>query len=245
MKGVIASIIPSAIIDDAAHDILPGDVYAASWALAGYWRLYPPDTVHVAVVDPGVGSARRALALEIDRRVIIAPDNGIITRVLMQCSPSHTVEIRNTSVIRADSSATFHGRDVFAPAAGHIASGMPLEELGPLAADPVVLPIAVPVHDGASITGSIIHIDRFGNLASNIPGDVIRGGHVALNGSARISVLRTYSDAREGDCVALVGSHGFVEVAIRGGSAAEALSVGMGAVIVWSPAPLDPRTWNP
>jgi S-adenosylmethionine hydrolase len=237
MKGVIASIAPYAIIDDAAHDIPPGDVDAASWALAGYWRLYPPDTVHVAVVDPGVGSSRRALAFEIDRRIIIVPDNGIITRVLMQSAPSRTVEIRSRSVIRADISATFHGRDVFAPAAGHVASGMPLEELGPPAGDPVVLKIAEPVHEGVSITGSIIHIDRFGNLVSNIPGDAIRGGHVALNGGSRISVRRTYSDADEGDCVALVGSRGFVEVAVRGGSAAELLSAGMGAVIVWSPTP--------
>jgi hypothetical protein len=235
MKGVIASIAPSVIVDEASHDLPAGDVHAASWALATYWHLYPPGTVHVAVVDPGVGSSRRALAIEVAQRIIIAPDNGIVTGVLRQSPLSRTIEISNPALMRGVISATFHGRDVFAPAAAHVAAGMPLHELGPTVPDPFLLSTTQPARDGTGIRGTITHVDHFGNLITDIPGDVVAGGYVVVQGRMRVPVARTYSDVAVGDGVALIGSGGFLEVSVRGGSAEELTAAGRGASVVWSP----------
>jgi hypothetical protein len=237
MKGVIASIAPSVIIDDASHDLPAGDVHAASWALATYWHLYPPGTVHVAVVDPGVGSSRRALAIEVAQRIIIAPDNGIVTGVLRQSPLSRTIEISNPALMRGVISATFHGRDVFAPAAAHVAAGMPLHELGPTGPDPFLLSATQPARDGAAISGTVTHVDHFGNLITDIPGDAVAGGYVTVQGRMRVPVARTYSDVAVGEGVALIGSRGYLEVSVRGGSAAEMTAAGRGASVVWSPGP--------
>ncbi|MGH7449457.1 MAG: SAM hydrolase/SAM-dependent halogenase family protein [Longimicrobiales bacterium] len=239
MKGVIAAIDPSVIIDDASHDIPPGDVNAAAWALGAYWRLYPPGTVHVAVIDPGVGSTRRALALKVEQRVFIVPDNGIITDVLLHARLTQAIEIQAAGRSPADVgssreiSATFHGRDVFAPAAGRAASGVPLHELGVQTADPLILPAATLERDGDAITGAVVHVDRFGNLVTSIPATGVSGGHVVIDGGAKVPVLRTYSDVENGEPLALAGSRGFLEVSIRNGSAAEVLRVGRGARVVW------------
>ena len=233
MKGVIAAIAPAAIIDDASHDIAPGDVLAGAWALGAYWRLYPPGTVHIAVVDPGVGSERRPLALEVEDRVIIAPDNGLVTEVLQGSEATHAVEIRNLPLLHGDISATFHGRDVFAPAAALILSGVSLAEVGPSISDPVLLPLSKPVRDGDAIVGSVVHVDRFGSLITDIPGAAVRRGYVEVEGGASLPVLRTYSDVESGEGVALIGSRGFVEIAVRDGSASEFFGVGRGATVTW------------
>lgn len=233
MKGVIAAIAPAVIIDDASHDIAPGDVRSAAWALGAYWRLYPPATVHIAVVDPGVGSERRALALEVEERIIIAPDNGLVTEVLMGSDVTHAVEIRNLPLLHGDISATFHGRDVFAPAAALILSGLSLPEVGPPVGDPVLLPASHPVRDGDAIVGSVVHVDRFGSLVTDIPGAAVNRGYVEVEGGASVPVLRTYSDVQSGQGVALIGSRGFVEVSVRDGNASQALGVGRGATVTW------------
>ena len=235
MKGVIAAISPGTVIDDASHDIPPGDVRSGAWALGAYWRLYPPGTVHVAVVDPGVGSERRPLALEVEERVIIAPDNGLVTEVLLGSDFTHAVEIRNLPLLHGDISATFHGRDVFAPAAALILAGLRLPEVGPAVADPVLLPATQPVRDGDAIVGTVVHVDRFGSLVTDIPGAAVTGGFVEVEGGATVPVLRTYTDVNPGGGVALIGSRGFVEVAVRDGSAAVALGVGRGASVKWRP----------
>jgi S-adenosyl-L-methionine hydrolase (adenosine-forming) len=233
MKGVIAAIAPSVIIDDASHDIAPGDVRSAAWALGAYWRLYPPASVHIAVVDPGVGSERRPLAVEVEERIIIAPDNGLITEVLMGSEVTHAVEIRNLPLLHGDISATFHGRDVFAPAAALILSGVTLPEVGPPVTDPVLLPASSPVRDGDAIVGSIVHVDRFGSLVTDIPGAAVHRGYVEVEGGTSVPVLRTYSDVKSGEGVALIGSRGFVEVSVRDGNAARKLGVGRGATVTW------------
>ena len=237
MKGVIAAITPAAIIDDASHEIAPGDVRSAAWALGAYWRLYPPGTVHIAVVDPGVGSARRALAIEVEERVIIAPDNGLVTEVLMGSEVTHAVEIRNLPLLHGDISATFHGRDVFAPAAALILSGVALPEVGPPVTDPVLLPATSPVRDGDTIVGSVVHVDRFGSLVTDIPGAAVQGGFIQVEGGPNVPVLRTYTDVKGGEGVALIGSRGFVEVSVRDGNAAQELGVGRGATVMWRPTP--------
>lgn len=237
MKGVIAAISPAAVIDDASHEIAPGDVRAGAWALGAYWRLYPPATVHVAVVDPGVGSARRPLAIEVEERIIIAPDNGLVTEVLMGSEATHTVEIRNLPLLHGDISATFHGRDVFAPAAALILSGLSLPEVGPPITDPVLLPATSPVRDGDMIVGSIVHVDRFGSLITDIPGPAVQGGFVEVEGGRHVPVLRTYTDVKSGEGVALIGSRGFVEVSVRDGNAAQVFGVGRGATVMWRSTP--------
>lgn len=233
MKGVIAAITPDVIIDDASHEIAPGDVRSAAWALGAYWRLYPPGTVHIAVVDPGVGGERRPLALEVEDRVIIAPDNGLVTEVLLGSESTHAVEIRNLPLLHGDISATFHGRDVFAPAASLILSGVSLPEVGPSISDPILLPMSQPVRDGDAIVGSVVHVDRFGSLVTDIPGAAVRRGYVEVEGGVSLPVLRTYGDVKSGEGIALIGSRGFLEIAVRDGNASERLGVGRGATVTW------------
>lgn len=233
MKGVIAAIAPGILIDDATHAIPPGDVRSGAWALGAYWHLYPEGTVHVAVVDPGVGSDRRALAIEVDSRIIIAPDNGLISAVLLSAAPSAIVQISNQHVMRDTVSGTFHGRDVFAPAAAHAWSGMSLDEFGPAVADPVVLAATPIARSGDSVIGVVVHVDRFGNLITDIPAAGTGGGVLEVQGGIRIPVRPTYSDAASGDLVAVAGSRGTLEVAVRDGRAVDVLGVGRGSPVVF------------
>ncbi len=210
MKGVIAMIAPSALVEDASHDIPPGDVLAAAFALRRYWRLYPPGTVHVVVVDPGVGSPRAAVALEAEERFFVGPDNGVFTFIAAE----RVVELPAPDGV----SATFHGRDVFAPAAAHLLNGKALLELGQETFVHVKLEI--------SDMPQIVAIDRFGNLITNIT----KASDVEINGRA-IRPGRTYSDVAEGEPIGLINSDGMLEIAVRNGSAAETLGVSRGAVI--------------
>lgn len=237
MRGVIASLAPEAVVDDASHEIARGDVEAAAWALGRYWRLYPEDTVHVVVVDPGVGGTRRALAGECDGRFVVAPDNGALTHVLAEAAATRIVAIENEALARHPISRTFHGRDIFAPAAANLARGGPLEALGPVVADPVRLPLPRPHRDGETLHGAVIHVDAFGNLITNIPRDwvEVRGeivaGHVIL-GSASIGPVRgTYSEVEPGQALALVGSADLLEIAVRDADAARALGAARGTEV--------------
>lgn len=228
MKGVIASIAPEAIIDDASHDIPPGDVVAASHALERYWDLYPPGTVHVVVVDPGVGSARRAIAVEAEGRYFVAPDNGVLSPVFDAAGTSiHALE--DAAFRRPEVSSTFHGRDVFAPAAAHLARGAPIARLGRPIGDPVRLEAPAAVRDEAGVHGRVVHVDRFGNLITNIPGEwVEHAAEVLVAGRSVGPIRRIYADVSPGELLALVGSAGVVEIAVRDGSAAERLGVRRG-----------------
>jgi S-adenosyl-L-methionine hydrolase (adenosine-forming) len=238
MKGVIAGIAPAARVDDASHEIPPGDVHAASWALAAYWRYYPPGTVHVVVVDPGVGSRRRALAVAADGRFLVGPDNGVFTRVLDEARAASIVAIGDAAATGAAVSATFHGRDVFAPAAAHLCRGLPLVQLGTAMTDPVVLTLPEPRVDGKALRGVIIHIDRFGNAITNVPAAAVREGMCVTVAGESCTVRRTYADAASGDLLALVGSRGVLEVAVRDGSAAARPGVERGAAVCVSDAAL-------
>ena len=232
MKGVIASIAPETIVDDAAHDIPPGDVDAAAFALARYWRLYPPGTVHVVVVDPGVGTGRRAIAARVDGRFCVAPDNGVLSRVLDEVPAEAIVSIENPALRRDVVSATFHGRDIFAPAAAHLARGTALDAFGPPVDDPVLLPIPRPERLGRGIRGHVVAVDRFGNLITNVRGDwVDAGARVVVAGRDVGPLRRTYADVPPGGVLALVGSTGLVEVSVHGGSAAQELAAGRGTIV--------------
>jgi S-adenosylmethionine hydrolase len=225
MKGAIAQIAPSALVDDASHALPPGDIVAGAFALRRYWRLYPEGTVHVVVIDPGVGSVRRAIAIAAEGRFLVGPDNGVFTFVLRDATGAEVFELPTDDA----ESRTFHGRDVFAPVAARLAAGIPIHDVGTVVANPVTIILPAPIATQSSVRGEVVHVDRFGNLASNIPAQLVLAGHVARIGELDVRLVGTYADAEEGELVALINSDGVLEVALRDGNAARALNIGRGA----------------
>lgn len=221
MKGVLCTLAPAARLVDVAHDIPAQDIDAGRLALARYWLRYPVGTVHLAVVDPGVGGDRAALAVECDGRFLVGPDNGVLSPSLLH-PDARCVKL----TVPAHSSPTFHGRDVFAPAAAHLASGGTLESLGEAFTTPVVrrTPESVRREDGL-VSGVVITIDRFGNAITNL---ISRRGGTLHVGAHTLPLLRTYADAASGEAIGLVGSNGLVEIAVRDGNAAAALGLQRG-----------------
>jgi hypothetical protein len=230
VKGVLLTRARDASIVDIAHDIPPQDVESARLTLARAWRRFPVGTVHFVVVDPGVGSARLPLGVASDGRFLVGPDNGVLSPALLFPGAA-TVALE----VGAQVSPTFHGRDVFAPAAAALALGEALESLGSPFATPIILRTPEPTRrvDGA-VLGEVIHIDRFGNAVTNLLG--LRGGVIEL-GERRLPVLHTYADVASGGALAVVGSTGFIEIAVRDGSAAADLQLARGDSVVLAPAP--------
>lgn len=235
MKGVILSLAPDAAIHDAAHGVPPGDVRAAAWAISQYWRLWPEGTIHVAVVDPGVGTARAALLARADGRFLLAPDNGLLALVAAEAGRFEAFALRPDVRLPGGDSATFHGRDVFAYAAGLLAAGRPADALGSGPVVPSFAPWAGPIRaaDGAR-HGEVIHVDRFGNAITNLrPGDLPGGPWRLAAGRAEFARLdRTYGDVSAGAPVAYAGSSGRIEIAVRGGSAEKELDLRRGTPII-------------
>jgi S-adenosylmethionine hydrolase len=237
MKGVLAAEAPLAAVDDAAHDIPPGDIAAGAWTLVRYGTLYPPGSVHVVVIDPGVGSERRALAAEIAGRFYVAPDNGVLSGVLDNASNVRLVAIRNPAAMRSGISRTFHGRDIFAPAAAWLARGESLEGLGPAVSDPVLLKLPQPSRVDGAVVGEVVHVDRFGNLITNIPEAWAARAdlRVQVEGRDAGPLRAIYGDVAPGQVLALIGSAAMLEIAVRDGSAAAVLEVGRGSRVVVAP----------
>ncbi len=235
IKGIIAQINPQLTVVDLTHQIPPQNIAAARFCLINAYPYFPVGTVHVAVVDPGVGSSRRAVAVEFAAGFLVGPDNGLFSGVLSSYPAVAAIELTNSDYWRTTQpSTTFHGRDIFAPVAAHLASGVPLEKLG-RAIDPATLVnISIPecnlTNTGA--VGCIQYIDRFGNLVTNIPGTLVQGKtwYVQVANSS-IPGHNTYSDRPPGIAIALVGSHGWVEIAINGGNAQSQLQLNWGSVI--------------
>mgnify|MGYP000058814947 CR=1 FL=1 len=229
MKGVLLAQAPEAMLVDVSHDVPPHDVESGRLALARYWRRFPEGTVHLCVVDPGVGSSRAALAVESDGRWLVGPDNGLLSPALLLAG-ARVVAL----TVPAQAAPTFHGRDVFAPAAAALLAGTPLDSLGHPVLAPVVrrTPEARRREDG-SIAGEVITIDHFGNVITNCLG--LRGGSIEVAGRT-MTIGRTYADVAPGAPMALCGSNGLIEVAVRDGSAAAMLGIGRGAPVVYRPA---------
>jgi S-adenosylmethionine hydrolase len=237
MRGVIAGLAPHVIVDNVSHDIPPGDIRAAAFSLGRYWRTYPAGTVHLVVVDPGVGGPRRAIAVRVSDRFILAPDNGVVDRVLFDAPHFEAVSIENPARMHHPVSATFHGRDLFAPAAAHIARGGEVADLGPAVTRLERLDSQEPERTGGIVTGIVLQVDRFGNLITNVPKKWVGDGTVVFVGNEPVgSVRRSYVDVRRGERLALIGSSDLLEISVRDGSAAEALAVGRGANITVRPA---------
>lgn len=225
MKGVLLSRAPAVTIIDIGHLIPPGDIRAGQYVLGRAWKYFPAGTVHVAVVDPGVGTERRAMVAECHGHRFVAPDNGLLS-FLPQ-------DARFVSVPTPGGAApTFHGRDVFAPAAAALANGGSLESLGTEITDPYRSPLPVPSHDGVAVVGEVLYVDRFGTLVSNIaPSAVEPGVRIRVGGVDVGALRRTFADVASGALVAFPGSGGTVEIAVRDGSAARLLGVGVGAEV--------------
>ncbi len=243
MKGVIAGIAPSARVLDVTHDVPPQDVAAASLIVAQIAATFPPGTVHVVVVDPGVGTQRRILAAELDGQRFVLPDNGILTRVWHKAAHRRLVELTNAAFWRRVQSQTFHGRDRMAPVAAHWITGTPLERFGPpLREPPVLLDLSEPRREHDRIVGQIVYVDHFGNLATNVPGRDVQGRRVrAIQAGPLLlhDVCRTYADVAAGEPLALVNSSGMLELAVNQGNAAEqtGLRPGDPVVVLFDHAP--------
>ena len=233
MKGVIRSIAPQAIIDDISAEVSPGDIFAASLAIENYHNRYPEGTVHLVVIDPGVGSIRKGICLECDKRFYVGPDNGVFETVFGSGNNFTCHELANRQYRLAKVSDTFHGRDIFAPAAAHLSLGIIPAEFGPKVYEPLRLApneLCVIAEDGRSLIGRVSHADRFGNLITNISRDTVEafaGNSTDLNlnisGRKIQGISKYYSQAAAGELIALFGSSDKLEIAINGGSALQAV----------------------
>jgi S-adenosylmethionine hydrolase len=231
MRGVILSIAPEVTLVDLSHQIPAQNVRAGAFVLYQAVPFFPPETLHVAVVDPGVGSQRRALAVRTSQGLFIAPDNGVLSYVLATADVYEAVSLTNPAYQLPQVSTTFHGRDVFAPAAAHLATGVPLEELGPRAINLVRLPFPQPeTTPSEDLITHVMHIDRFGNLILDVTADQVREETILELKECKIEGLsRTFADVAPGELLAYVGSsRDHVEIAVRDGDAACELGVNAG-----------------
>jgi S-adenosylmethionine hydrolase len=242
LKGAILAGCPDAGVVDIVHDVPPHDIEAGAWALSAAFRSFPPRTIFVAVVDPGVGGRRRALAIGCNGQFFVGPDNGIFTYVLVENYDYQVHEITNRALMREEVSATFHARDVFGPVAAHLARGVPISEVGPNVIDPVVFPVQSMRQKGPiEWEANVVHVDHFGNLTTSLyhrdlmgilsqvgndPTEVV----VVVEGWV-IPLVHAYSEVAEGEACALVGSTGRMEVAIYRGSAAKTIGAGKGSPV--------------
>ena len=233
LKGVLLACCEPVRVLDLTHEIAPHDIVEGALFLAGAVPAFPPRTVHLAVVDPGVGTARRAMAVEVAGQFVVCPDNGLLTLLARSHPIAAAHELTNPDLRREPASATFQGRDVFAPAAGHLACGGALADLGPPATDLVRLAAPEPVAGEGAVRGEVMHVDRFGNAITNIPASILTWlGDIRVYAAGHdLALLRTYADTGVGEPLALVGSNGYVEVAVREGSAADALGLGRGDAV--------------
>jgi S-adenosylmethionine hydrolase len=236
MKGVILSLCPSVRLVDLTHEVPAHDVQGGRLALEAAVPFFPAGTVHLAVVDPGVGTARRAIAVRRGQCYLVGPDNGLLSFALEEAGWT-AVGIAAPEYRLPEVSRTFHGRDVFAPAAAHLAAGVALERLGPPVADPVRLP-RPPCHlEGRELIGEVLGADRFGNLLTSIPatrlGEIPGDGPPVLEVAGRLvsGPVEAYAEGREGEAAFIVGSTGRLEIFVRGGSARDRVGVGRGAVV--------------
>ncbi|MFL5339334.1 MAG: S-adenosyl-l-methionine hydroxide adenosyltransferase family protein [Gemmataceae bacterium] len=233
MKGVILSINPDARIHDLSHSIPPQNVGHAAQFLAAAVPFFPAGSIHVCVVDPGVGTERAALLAEAGGQFLLAPDNGCLTPLLIGATVRRLAEPKSW---RVKVSATFHGRDVFAPAAAHLSRGARPADFGPILRQWVRYEPPAPKVGPNSIRGEVAFIDDFGNLITNIPADMVRQRprvlQIGRQSRKRFGWVRTYGEAKFGTLVALFSSDGRLEIAVVNGSAAERLQAVVGTPVI-------------
>ncbi|MEX0723051.1 MAG: SAM-dependent chlorinase/fluorinase [Gracilimonas sp.] len=236
MKAVMLGIAPNVRFVDISHEIPPQDIMAGAWVVRNTAFLYPPNTVHLVVVDPGVGTSRHPVVLKVKDQYFVGPDNGIFSLFFNEYD-YEAYKLNNITYWREGVSKTFHGRDVFAPVAAHLSNGVELKELGEPIEELVTYHWAVPIADKDGLQGWVVHIDRFGNLVTNISEELIEDhlkkknvkiyvGNTMLN-----KIVSTFGDVEEGEPAAFIGSSGMLEIGINKGNAGRMLSVDKGAQI--------------
>lgn len=245
MKAVISTISPEARIIDISHSVDKFNIRMGAFVLASATRYFPKGTIHIAVVDPGVGTKRRGLLVETEHTIYIGPDNGVLMLAARREGISHAYAITNRSLMLSRVSSTFHGRDVFAPAAAHMANGTRASHVGPEVTDYTVPKFASPSFKGGKLTGEVLHIDDFGNIITNITGRDLKkirvktGSHFSIKIGRKVTKAKfskTYGDASKRTAITLIGSHDFLEMAINQDSAAKKFRVKVGDAVALAKA---------
>jgi S-adenosylmethionine hydrolase len=234
MKGVMLGIAANAQLVDVTHDIPSYDTIEATFIVESSYRYFPAGTVHLIVVDPGVGSDRRPLAGSVNGHIFVAPDNGVLSFVLQAVSGAQprVYHIKNENLFRKPVSRTFHGRDIFAPVAAYLARGAAIESVGPQITDFITLPFPTPRFEGNRLLGTVLRIDKFGNVMTNLRlTDLGPRFRIRVAGDQITRLRRSYSEARPGEVFAIEGSAGFIELAMNKSSAVERLRVERGVEI--------------
>lgn len=240
MKGTILKICADAKIVDISHEVPKFDIKHAAFLLMQTTKYFPEGTIHVVVVDPGVGTGRRRIIIETKNNFLIGPDNGVLIPAAERDGISQIIEIENTKYMLSEVSKTFEGRDVFAPVAAHLASSIPLESFGNLIENVAKHPFPSPKVSKGGIYGEVIHIDGFGNLITNMSKNHLGAKDIKFGEAITVSIndrtykipfLRTYGDSRKGEYLAIIGSSDFLEISINQGNAASDLGVGVGVKI--------------
>jgi S-adenosylmethionine hydrolase len=234
VKGVIKSINPDAELVDITHELGSFDLLGAAFALNSFYRYFPRGTIHLAVVDPGVGSERQPLLMRSEDFCFVGPDNGIFSFVFDKEKITDVIVISNRDYFLAEPSNTFHARDLFAPVAAYLSLGVEVNQFGRAARECFKLAIPEPVVSKVKLRGEIIHVDGFGNLVTNIGADPLRKREIRAIavGRKRIEHLaRSYFEIKEGEPGALIGSSGLLEIALNQGSAQEALRSKVGSAV--------------
>lgn len=237
MKGVILGINPRCTLVDITHDIPPQGVFEGAFVLGNTYRSFPQGSIHVAVIDPEVGTGRESLVVETGEYVFVGPDNGVFTWIYRNEEVRQVVGIRNTDFFRKPVSQTFHGRDIFAPVAAHLSLGHHSREFGVRVDTWSEIEIPEPRSTDNGFTGEVIHIDRFGNLVTNLSRRLLdpltHGGalHIIMKGKRITGIKRAYGEARKGELLAIFDSFDLLEVSLMGNSAEEALEAGRGDTV--------------
>lgn len=245
MKGVIAKLAPETRVIDLTHGIAPQSIIEGAIVLRESWRFFPPRTIFLAVVDPGVGTERPAIAIETRAGArLVGPDNGLMWMAANAAGIKRVVKLTERRYRLTEVSSTFHGRDIFAPAAAHLSRGVRVTALGPVATSIAKLEMPAPVRSPREIRGEVVYVDGFGNLITNLdrasvdkfracfPGKSLS---VRLKRSVAMQILDVYGSARKGVPLAIFGSFGLLEVAVRDGNAATRLGAAAGAPVSLRP----------
>jgi len=237
MKGVILNICPEAEVVDITHEIEKFNVKMGAFVLASASRYFPEGTIYVAVVDPGVGTERRAIIVKTAKALLVGPDNGLLMLAAQNQGIKNVYEIKNPRYMLPKISRTFHGRDIFAPAAAYLARGIPPEDFGPEITDYIVPTYGNPVIKGKNVKGEILHIDGFGNLITNISREILERIHLKEGGFLKIRfqdkvfefrLCRAYGEVAEGKPLAIIGSHDFLEFSVNLGDASKFFGLKVG-----------------
>lgn len=238
VKAVISGINPKVQIIDISHHVPPQDIQEGAFILYSSYKYFTKDTIFVAVVDPGVGTRRRIVCVRTGQYTFLAPDNGLLSLVLSKEKPLLTVEVTNTRYFLPEVSSTFHGRDIFAPVAAHLSRGLNPTKLGRRIDDLHTFPISSPIpKEKGVLEGEIIHIDRFGNLITNVEhewAEILTHGlaSISIKDKKIFNVSRTYQEGQVGELLALFGSSGHLEISVNMGNAKEVLGCTRGDKVV-------------